>query len=59
MKDVGRSSYGERGLKFIVLYWHLPKSAGRSSYGERGLKFFSFVCCCCLSYVAPLTGSVD
>ena len=38
-ETVGRSPYGERGLKFMVPGPDGTPYPGRSPYGERGLKF--------------------
>ena len=35
---MSRSTYGERGLKFVGDLTELAGGAGRSPYGERGLK---------------------
>ena len=37
---IGRSPYGERGLKYVVNHHHPPVWQGRSPYGERGLKWY-------------------
>ena len=55
---LGRSPYGERGLKFAATRV-LRVIIGRSPYGERGLKFSQLRKEGLLPAVALLTESVD